>query len=139
MDMAQYEHLPIYKKMFDLAVYIERIVKNFSRYHKYTLGSEMRNLSREVLGLVIKANQERDKREILLKMREKIEDLKISARLAKELKAFNNFNSFECLVKMIVEVAGQNEGWLRSQNPARSNGSGRERADSHGAPQPPGM
>ena len=38
--MAQYEHLPIYKKAFDMTVYIENIVKGFSRYHKYTLGVE---------------------------------------------------------------------------------------------------
>jgi len=33
--MARYEHLPIYKAM-DLTVYLEKIVRNFSRYHKYT-------------------------------------------------------------------------------------------------------
>jgi hypothetical protein len=40
--MAQYEHLPIYKKAFDMIVYIENTVKGFSRYHKYTLGTELR-------------------------------------------------------------------------------------------------
>ena len=40
--MAHYEHLPIYKKSLDLAVYIETVVKGFARYHKYTLGSELR-------------------------------------------------------------------------------------------------
>jgi hypothetical protein len=43
--MAQYEHLPIYKKAMDVAVYFEKIVKNFSRYNKYTLGSELREKS----------------------------------------------------------------------------------------------
>jgi hypothetical protein len=33
----------------------------FSRYHKYTLGTELRNLSREIVRLVIKANSERDR------------------------------------------------------------------------------
>lgn len=28
--MAQYEHLPIYKKAFDLAIYFDKIVRNFS-------------------------------------------------------------------------------------------------------------
>jgi hypothetical protein len=37
--MAQYEHLPIYKAAFDLQIYFEGIVKNFSRYHKYTHGA----------------------------------------------------------------------------------------------------
>jgi len=115
--MAQYEHLPIYKKMFDLTVYIEGIVKSFSRYHKYTIGSELRNISRETLILVIKANSERDKKEMLLKVRGKLEELKILARVAKEVKAFGSFKSFEYLVKELVEVSRQNEGWLRSQNP----------------------
>ena len=57
--MAQYDYLPIYKKAFDLCVYtkkiiyffvhlkfprnflgFEQIVKNFSRYNKYTIGSD---------------------------------------------------------------------------------------------------
>ena len=38
--MAYYEHLPIYKKAMETAVYFENIVKNFSRYNKYNLGAE---------------------------------------------------------------------------------------------------
>ena len=47
--MARYEHLPIYKASVDLAVYIEQIVIGFSRYHKYTLGSELRELSHRII------------------------------------------------------------------------------------------
>ncbi len=54
--MAQYEHLPIYKKAYDLTVYFEKIVRNFSRYHKYTLGAELRQKIREVLQLIRQAN-----------------------------------------------------------------------------------
>lgn len=58
--MAYYEHLPIYpregaascrKKAYDLALYFEKIVRNFSRYHKYTPGTELREKSREILQL----------------------------------------------------------------------------------------
>ena len=45
--MARYEHLPIYKTAMDLAVYVEQVMRNFSRYHKYTLGSDLRQQSRE--------------------------------------------------------------------------------------------
>jgi hypothetical protein len=41
--MAQYEHLPIYREAMRLAVHLENIVRGFARYHKYTLGSELRN------------------------------------------------------------------------------------------------
>jgi hypothetical protein len=33
--MAYYEHLPIYKKAMETAIYFENIVRNFSRYNKY--------------------------------------------------------------------------------------------------------
>jgi len=41
--MARYEHLPIYKQAMDVAVHFEKVVAGFSRYHKYTLGTELRS------------------------------------------------------------------------------------------------
>ncbi|MCB0288736.1 MAG: hypothetical protein KDH97_00620 [Calditrichaeota bacterium] len=46
--MAQYEHLLIYKAAYGLALYFEQIVHHFSRYHKYTLGSELRAQTRKM-------------------------------------------------------------------------------------------
>jgi hypothetical protein len=43
--VARYEHLPIYKQALDVAVHFEKVVAGFSRYHKYTLGTELRNQS----------------------------------------------------------------------------------------------
>ena len=40
--MARYDHLPIYKSALELLVYVEQIVKNFSRYNKYTIGARLR-------------------------------------------------------------------------------------------------
>jgi hypothetical protein len=40
--MAQTEHLPIYKASYDLCLYLEQVVRSFSRYHKYALGSDLR-------------------------------------------------------------------------------------------------
>jgi|CXWL01.1.fsa_nt_gi hypothetical protein len=54
--MARYEHLLIYKTAMDLAVYLEQVVRTFSRYHKYTLGSELRQQSHELVTLIIRAN-----------------------------------------------------------------------------------
>jgi hypothetical protein len=33
----------------DVAVHFEKVVAGFSRYHKYTLGTELRNKSREIV------------------------------------------------------------------------------------------
>jgi len=114
--MALHENLPIYKKALDLAVYFEKIVKNFSRYHKYTVGTELRNLSREILTLIVKANSSYDKKEPLVKVREKVEELKISIKICKEINAFRTFKSFEYSIRSVINIAKQNEGWLKSQN-----------------------
>ena len=47
--MARYDHLPIYRAAFDLAVHLEQIVRHFDRYHKYTLGTDLRTGSRRIL------------------------------------------------------------------------------------------
>ncbi len=112
--MAQYEHLPIFKKAYDLTLYFEKIVRHFSRYHKYTVGAELRNLSREILRLIRQANNSHNKAPLLLQNRERIEDLKIVVRLCKDLKAFNNFNSFQFCINEVVGLGKQNEGWLKS-------------------------
>jgi hypothetical protein len=52
--MARSEHLPIYKAIYDLCLYFEEIVRNFSRYHKYSLGGDLRDGARSVLKLVVR-------------------------------------------------------------------------------------
>ena len=47
----KYEKLPIYKSAMDFCVYIETIVRGFEKYHKYTLGVELRSESKVSMGL----------------------------------------------------------------------------------------
>ena len=112
--MARYEHLPIYKKALDLAVYFEKTVAGFSRYHKYTLGSELRLLSREVVRGIIRANNSRERESELLRLRETLEELLLLVRLAKEVKAFKSFDSYRFAAEEVVGVSRQNEGWLKA-------------------------
>jgi len=113
--MAQAEHLPIYKASYDLCLYLEQVVRNFSRYHKYTLGADLREGARRVLKLVVRANSRRDKAPLLVEVREEVEQLKVVLRLCQDVKAFANFKAFEHAIGKAVEIAKQNEGWLKSQ------------------------
>ena len=113
--VARYEHLPIYKKAMDLTIYFEKIVRNFSRYNKYTMGSDLREKSREIVGLIIKANSTTVKRPLLLELRERLEGLKILIRICKEVKAFNRFNSFVYASDLVIDISRQNEGWIKGQ------------------------
>lgn len=73
--MACYEHLPIYKKAMDVAVHFEKVVAGFSRYHKYTLGTDLRNKCREIVVLIVQANSSPDKLPRLLELRQRLEEL----------------------------------------------------------------
>ncbi|MBF0609073.1 MAG: hypothetical protein HQL61_16160 [Magnetococcales bacterium] len=44
-----------------MAIYVDNTVRGFSRYNKYGIGTDMRDLSRMVIRLIIKANSEVDK------------------------------------------------------------------------------
>ena len=114
--MAHYENLPVYKSALDLATYFEKIVHFFTRFHKYTIGTDLRNASRRILVLVAKANIKQDRIAVLTEALEKLDELKILVRLCKEIKGFRSFKSFEFATKSIVEVSKQCEGWLKSQN-----------------------
>ena len=113
--MAQAEHLPIYKASYDLCLYLEQVVQGFSRYHKCSLGPDLRDGARRVLKLVVRANSRRDKAPVLLEIREEAEELKVVLRLCQDVKAFPNLNSFEHAIRQVTEIAKQNEGWLKSQ------------------------
>ena len=111
--MAQYEHLPIYREAFKFLIYCENIVEHFSRYNKYTHGSDLRDTARAVVKLIIRANNLIEKEPVLEELRVTIEEMKLIVRICKEVKAFHNFNSFETAVNHVTEISRQAEGWLK--------------------------
>jgi hypothetical protein len=116
--MARYEHIPIYKQAMDVAVHFETIVAGFSRYHKYTLGAELRNQSRAIVSLIIQANNERDKAPKLRELRQALEERLVLIRLAKEVKAFKNFSAYQFVVEQVASVCRRARG-LAAQSRAR--------------------
>jgi len=113
--MARYEHLPIFKNAYDLALDLDKRVHGFSRFHKYSTGEELREVIREVLKLVIKANNMGNKRPVLLELRWQLEYLKVLLRLAYESGAFpSGKKGYLFTAEKAVELAKQNEGWLKA-------------------------
>ncbi|MDD2661514.1 MAG: four helix bundle protein [Methylococcales bacterium] len=112
--MARYEHLQIYRDALELAVHFEKIVAGFSRYHKYTLGSELRNASRKTVTLIIQANNLSDKTQGLMTLPNHLEETLLLIRIAKETRAFKSFNAYSHVVELTAKVCRQNEGWLKS-------------------------
>ncbi|MEI7961858.1 MAG: four helix bundle protein [archaeon] len=113
--MARYEHLPVYRKAFDLCIYFEKLVRNFSKYDKYTLGSDLRNKSRAIACQIMRANSVPDKKNELVELVALIEELKLVIRLCKEAGAFKKFSSYEYSSGLIVDLGKQSQAWLNSQ------------------------
>ena len=114
-----YENLPIFKSALDLCVYIEKIVKGFEKYHKYTIGVDLRNTSKDLLFAINRANLSLQREQKIEHLRDRCEDMKMLIRLAKELKAFVGFKQFEHTAKLCVDVCRQAQAWLGSHKKAR--------------------
>ncbi len=112
--MARYEHLPIYKRSFDLAVGIENVVAGFAKRHKYGLGARLQAASQEVLCRVIRAQNAAGGQRVaeLEALRVEVEVLKNLLALAKEVKAFKSFDAYMGTARTAVEIGRQCEGWL---------------------------
>ncbi|CAN2042083.1 Four helix bundle protein [Candidatus Magnetomoraceae bacterium gMMP-15] len=119
--MARYEHLPIYKNAMELALYLQNTVRNFSRYNKYTIGSELRDLSRDIIKLIIRANSTTEKITVLPDLVENCEMLKVMLVFAKEAKAFASFKSFQHAGKLAASLCRQSQGWLQSSKKKSQN------------------
>ena len=110
------QHLPIYKAALDFAVYVDSIVKNQERYHKYGIGQDLREFSKDLLFLINRANRAKEQKrlEVLEKLVDSCEDCKSIVMLAKELKAFKGFKQFEHSSKLLVNICKQAQAWLNA-------------------------
>jgi hypothetical protein len=96
------------------------IRKNHFFYSLETIFAELRpffgslSQNRTIL-VIIKINNrpKAERKELLHDLRETIEEIKVCLNIAKELKAFNNINSYFHASKLAVDISRQSEGWLK--------------------------
>ena len=111
--------LPIYKSALALAVYMEQIVRGFEKYHKYTIGVDLRQKSKELLFNIGHANLAENKIVALTKLRDSCEEMKMLIQLSKELQAFKSFKQFEHSSLLAVTVCKQAQAWLNTTKRSR--------------------
>ncbi|MDM8544943.1 four helix bundle protein [Candidatus Venteria ishoeyi] len=105
---------PILRDANRLLVEMEQVVRHFPRYHKYTLGSELRSQVFKINQLIARAWQYKQQTNYYLKrIIRSIDDLKIQLQLAKELQVFRNFAEFQRLAELTISLGKQSGGWLR--------------------------
>jgi len=112
-----YDSLPIFKSALDLVVYMETIVEKFDKYHRYTLGEDLRVYSKALLFLIQRANMSENRMQSLIKLRDKCEEVKMLIRVTQELRVFKGFKQFEHCAKLSHEVCRQAQAWLNACKP----------------------
>jgi len=113
--MALSNELPVYKATYDLLLAIFRMVKNFSKEYKYTLGENLKKETIDLLVLIYRANSVREKFDVLQSAREQVEIIRLMIRLIKDLHQIN-LDKFVFLNQNIENVSKQLSGWQKSQN-----------------------
>lgn len=112
--MARYEHLPIWRDANRLLVVIEEAVRGFPRYHKYTLGADMRRQAMSICRLIVRAVSGGGGRlQRVENLMLAVEDIKIQITLAKEVRGFASFKEFQQAAELAVALGKQSGGWWK--------------------------
>ena len=109
--MARYEHLQVYKSVYDLNLYFFKLSRDFPKDYKYGLAQEIKNLLTELLDQIIIANNAVDKVDIIRKTEVIIERIKIKVRLLHDM-AVIKLESYKYLFINLIGISKQLEKWL---------------------------
>lgn len=110
--MSRYEHLPIYKKAFDLLVYLEGAIRHFPRYHKYTLGTDIRTTAQKMVYTLATLNDApMEKRgAVVAGFLQTVERAKIQLAVARETAVFKNYDTWYRAAEQLHDIGGQGQG-----------------------------
>lgn len=121
--MKNHQLPEIAKKAERLLVDIEQAVRCFVRYHKYTIGSDLREQSMTVVRMCHRTWRDRwHQSHWVSELIWAIDELKLTIQLGCQLHAFKSFRQFELIIRAAEEVGRCAGGWKRelhrkSQNP----------------------
>jgi hypothetical protein len=118
--MAQYAHLTIYIKTYEFIKLNYRIVRQFPREYKYTLGEELQKISWSILDEIISTNSLSDavKKGGIGKISMLFDMFKIRFRLAYELGLIKD-KKFAAAQVQMEEIGKMIGGWAKWAEGAR--------------------
>jgi len=92
--MARYDHLPIYKSVYELNLYFYRLSRGFAKDIKYGLAQEIRDLLENLADQIVISNNSKDKAIILEEAELLVERIKFKNRMLKDVNA-ESLKSYE--------------------------------------------
>ncbi len=109
----KYTELKIFKLALDFATYNEEVVRRFEKYYKYTLGTDLRMVSKEILYSIHRINgaREANRKEALELLLDLCNQYQTLLLLCKQSKAFERFKHFEELSRLSYLVNSQALAW----------------------------
>ncbi len=110
--MAQYNHLPVFQRAYQLALEVHQAISQFPREHKYALGQKLKDLASELLDLIVEANSREDKADTLGQAVLKLEQFRIHVRLAFDLRVLG-MKRYEAFSRAAEDLSKQLSGWLQ--------------------------
>jgi hypothetical protein len=111
-----YRNIPLWRDASRFLVEVEAAVRGFPRYHKYTLGSDLRRQAMALCRLVARAAQAPagpERARVVEQLVWQVEDVKMSLQLGKELEVFSSFAQFQRLAEQAVAMGRQSGGWWK--------------------------
>src|SRR6185369_11549418 len=118
---------PIVKLAERLLVDIEQAVRRFARYHKYSIGTDLRKRAMQIAQFAHRAWRDgAHRQEWTRKLVWAVDDLKLNLQIGSRIRAFASFAQFEALVRTAAELGCQVGGWFKQQHAKGQNaGAGR--------------
>lgn len=95
---------------------------NFSRQHRYTLGTRLEDGALEVLELLVEASYSQEKRELLRVANLRLERLRYLSRAAKDLRQIS-VDQFVFSAESLIAIGKEIGGWSRQQMRTETKGS----------------
>ena len=114
---------PVAKAAQSLMCDIERAVARFPRAHRYSFGADLRKRAWDMVCTVNRAFRDVQRRgEWLEELKWRVDEVKDSLRIGKELRVFASFGQFEALARSAADVGRQVGGWHQQYHPQGQNG-----------------
>ncbi len=111
--MARYEHLNVYKEVYNLSVSLFVKVSKFDRNYKFTVWNKLIDLNIEILELIIFINNlgNNDRKEYFIKLEILLERLTILLNITNDIKLLWKQKIFLVYLEILVKVKKMVKCW----------------------------
>lgn len=110
--MARYEHLPLFKDVYDFNLHFFKLSRGFPKDIKYGLGQEVKSQTSLLLDHIILANDNSEKSQDLKKAENCVELIKIKTRMLKDLEVLS-IKSYGFIFTWLIKISKQITAWKK--------------------------